>query len=105
MSDTTKYQATCDGCGATHPAEYSHEGQFGEGAIYAVVCTVDWLTSYHTSEGVSEVPTVHGWDAIGEVATGTVACKCGWVPSAKVAPRNQRRAVSIHATAARKAQH
>ena len=43
----------CDTCGAPHEATYSHEGQYGEGAIYAVVCTQDWLTDYYTSERVA----------------------------------------------------
>jgi hypothetical protein len=37
----------CDVCGRSHEAVYSHEGRFGEGPIYAVVCT-DGLTSYYT---------------------------------------------------------
>jgi hypothetical protein len=36
-------------------AEYSHEGTFGEGAIYAVVCTTDHLTDYYTGERVRSV--------------------------------------------------
>lgn len=47
------HTAICDGCGNVHPAEYSHEGQFGEGPIFAVTCTVDYLTSYHTTEGLN----------------------------------------------------
>lgn len=43
-------QILCQSCGEPHPAEYSHEGRYGEGPIYAVVCTVDWLTDYYTSE-------------------------------------------------------
>lgn len=42
----------CFECGDSHEAEYSHEGRFGEGPIFAVVCTVDYLTSYYTTEGV-----------------------------------------------------
>lgn len=52
--DTTSTPAngtvTCDECGATHIAEYSHEGQFGEGAIFAVVCGE--FTDYYTDERV-----------------------------------------------------
>lgn len=40
----------CDRCPDIHPAHYSHEGRFGEGPIYAVVCTADGLTDYWTSE-------------------------------------------------------
>lgn len=42
---------TCDECGETHVAEYSHEGQFGEGAIFAVVCGE--FTDYYTTERVT----------------------------------------------------
>lgn len=41
----------CDECEQVHHAEPSHEGTFGEGLIYAVVC-VDGLTSYYTAERV-----------------------------------------------------
>lgn len=45
----------CDRCeGATHEAEYHHEGTFGEGAIFAVTCPEDGLTQFHTREGVTE---------------------------------------------------
>ena len=43
----------CDNCGAVHVAEYSHEGRFGQGAIYAVVCPVDYMTDYYTAEVVA----------------------------------------------------
>jgi len=50
---------TCERCGARdHEAVYSHEGRYGEGPIYAVVCTggpeaeADWLTDYYTLEVV-----------------------------------------------------
>jgi hypothetical protein len=43
----------CDECEQQHPAYYSHEGRFGEGPIYAVVCTVDDLTDYYTTERVT----------------------------------------------------
>jgi hypothetical protein len=29
----------CHYCGGRHVAEYHHEGRYGEGHIYAVVCT------------------------------------------------------------------
>lgn len=48
MSDQREGIVLCDECGEPHPAHYSHEGQFGEGAIYAVVCTADLLTDYYT---------------------------------------------------------
>lgn len=43
----------CDECGEEHTATYSHEGSYGEGAIYAVVCA-DWLTDYYTAERVRQ---------------------------------------------------
>lgn len=49
-------RATCDGCGQQHEAEYSHPGRFNEGPIFAVTCTEDGLTSYHTIEGLDAVP-------------------------------------------------
>ena len=48
----------CFECGAWHEAEYSHDGRFGEGPIYAVTCTDGLLTSYYTSEVVHIRPTV-----------------------------------------------
>lgn len=53
--NTTTYVADCESCGAVHPAEYSHEGRFSEGPVYAVVCTVDYLTDYYTTAGVRAV--------------------------------------------------
>lgn len=44
------------GCNKVHEAEYSHEGLFDEGPIYAVVCWDDGLTNYHTTEGVYPHP-------------------------------------------------
>lgn len=40
----------CFECHETHVGEYSHEGRYGEGPIYAVVCTRDHLTDYYTRE-------------------------------------------------------
>jgi hypothetical protein len=50
--NTTKPTVVCFQCEARHEAEYSHEGRFGEGPIYAVVCTEDGLTDYYTTEVV-----------------------------------------------------
>ena len=50
---TQKLWAICDDCGQKHEATYSHEGEWGQGPIYAVVCTVDHLTSYYTAEGLA----------------------------------------------------
>jgi hypothetical protein len=44
-----KRHVICDECGERHVAEYSHEGRFGEGPIYAVVCA-NQLTDYYTAE-------------------------------------------------------
>lgn len=47
--------SVCDYCGSTeHQAVYSHEGRWGQGPIYAVVCTEDqeWRTAYYTLEVV-----------------------------------------------------
>lgn len=46
----TTGRIVCDQCGQEHDATFSHEGTFGEGPIYAVVCTVDHLTDYYTTE-------------------------------------------------------
>lgn len=40
----------CFDCHETHDAEYSHEGRFGEGAIYAVVCGE--YVEHYTAEAV-----------------------------------------------------
>lgn len=48
-----KLTGECDGCGGTHEATYSHEGRFGEGPVYAVVCPADHLTTYVTTEGLT----------------------------------------------------
>ena len=52
--DTTPLAAPlwvrCEFCGERHVAEYSHEGQWDQGAIFAVVCHD--LTDYYTSEAV-----------------------------------------------------
>jgi hypothetical protein len=54
------YEVTCQECGQVHIAEYSHEGRFNEGPIYAVVCTQDNLTDYYTSEVVRERINTNG---------------------------------------------
>jgi hypothetical protein len=40
----------CDDCNQSHPAEYSHEGRFNEGPVYAVVCGE--FVSYYLTERV-----------------------------------------------------
>jgi hypothetical protein len=45
----------CDNCGNLHPAEYSHEGRFSEGPLWAVVCPADRLTDYYTVERLEQV--------------------------------------------------
>jgi hypothetical protein len=54
MSDSVA-AVRCHYCDQLHPATYSHEGRFGEGPIYAVVCPVDNLTDYYTAEVVERV--------------------------------------------------
>lgn len=51
MTTPSNGTVICDQCGARHVAEYSHEGRYGEGHIYAVVCDDD-LTDYYTEERV-----------------------------------------------------
>lgn len=46
----------CDECGERHEATYSHEGRFNEGPVYAVVCPVDSLTDYYTTEALVDGP-------------------------------------------------
>lgn len=41
---------TCEDCGAEHIAEYHHESIYGQGSIYAVVCTAVDLVDYYTTE-------------------------------------------------------
>jgi hypothetical protein len=45
----------CHYCGERHPAEYDHEGRYGEGPIYAVVCPTDRLgvIDYYTKEALA----------------------------------------------------
>lgn len=63
----TKREAICQRCGKTHEAEYSHEGRFNEGPIFAVVCTDDHLTDYYTEEGLLPLPqTWNADETIGE---------------------------------------
>lgn len=47
----------CERCDGQHDAEYSHEGRFGEGPIFAAICPTDDLTVWHTAE--AEVPARH----------------------------------------------
>lgn len=49
-------RVACQECGDDHIAEYSHEGQFGEGPVFAVVCPVDQLTDYYTLDAVTVTP-------------------------------------------------
>lgn len=47
-----KKYVKCQDCNGEHEAEYSHESQWSQGSIYAVVCTAteDWVTDYYTNE-------------------------------------------------------
>lgn len=43
----------CQDCDNVHPANFSHMSQWDPTTrVYAVVCEVDWLTSYYTDEVV-----------------------------------------------------
>lgn len=80
----------CDHCPETHPADYSHEGQYGEGPIFVVYCND--LADYYTEERVTRPVPVHkitwfvyaGTERIRRTAQmrGTwghdVTCSCGW---------------------------
>lgn len=44
--DPTPREVVCDYCGDRHPAVYSHEGAWNQGAVYAVVC--GQFTDYYT---------------------------------------------------------
>lgn len=54
-SDVEVMSLDCDGCNDTHAATYSHDSTHGQGPIFAVICPVDDLTSYHTVAGVEVV--------------------------------------------------
>jgi hypothetical protein len=43
-------QVMCSTCNQLHPAEYHHEGQYGEGPIYISTCPSDWLADFYTLE-------------------------------------------------------
>jgi len=43
---------TCDNCGEVHPAEYSHDGDHGQGPIFVVYCTKDDLADYYQESRV-----------------------------------------------------
>jgi hypothetical protein len=59
---TKRYEVDCQECGAVHPAEPHHHGRFGEGMLYEITCTVDWLTDYYGDGLVREVaPVDESW--------------------------------------------
>ncbi len=49
---TRRLSGYCD-CGDEHEATYSHEGRFGEGPIFEVVCPKDNLSIFLTTEGLT----------------------------------------------------
>jgi hypothetical protein len=56
MTATIAYRVRCHECGDWHPAEFSHVGGYSRPVdVYAVVCTVDGLTDYYTTDGVEAV--------------------------------------------------
>lgn len=66
MSTTTRRYAECQtrcNDGTVHEATYSHEGQHGDGPVYAVVCR-DGLTDYYTEPGLIPLPVVEGADLL-----------------------------------------
>lgn len=62
MSAAATIIVLCDQCGQRHTGEYDHDGHFGEGPIYAVICDADpaeWLmgiTDYYTLEAAVPAP-------------------------------------------------
>lgn len=40
----------CHQCGQEHEGQHHHEGRFGEGPIYIVICEADGLADYYTLE-------------------------------------------------------
>lgn len=50
---TQTLTSTCPSCGETHQAEPAHLDVWSGAQLYAVVCTVDWLTDYVTAEMVA----------------------------------------------------
>jgi hypothetical protein len=45
---TSTQHVMCDDCSQKHEAVYSHEGEFGQGPVYAVVC--NGFTDYYLEE-------------------------------------------------------
>jgi len=39
-----------ENCGSVHTATFSHDGDYGQGRIYAATCPVDGLTDYYTDD-------------------------------------------------------
>lgn len=82
----------CDLCGRQHVAEYSHEGKYGEGAIYAVICTDDTknpehLVGYYTDELVRRDYLVAGHDGreVWQRDVMWVVCvRCDWTQRTSV---------------------
>jgi hypothetical protein len=50
MSSPEIITVQCDTCGERHEGSYSHEGRFGEGAIFEIVCPTDGLSDFYTRE-------------------------------------------------------
>lgn len=42
----------CFTCDRWHEAHYHHDGQYGEGPIFIVICEEDGLADYYTNEVV-----------------------------------------------------
>lgn len=55
MSNSDTGTVTCQECGKTHRAEFSHISRYGAQRVFAVVCPSDgrWLVDYYTEEVVT----------------------------------------------------
>lgn len=53
-------KALCPGCDELHEAAYDHEGEFGQGPIFATFCPKDNLADYHTLDGLHHTSTAAG---------------------------------------------
>lgn len=53
MTTPANITITCHNCGQDHIGEYSHEGRWGEGPIFVVICIKDDLADYYTQESAN----------------------------------------------------
>lgn len=45
-------EVRCETCGAIHEATPSHQGHWGEGQVFEVVCTEDGKSDFYTVGGL-----------------------------------------------------